>query len=84
MAAFVLDDGIFQQFTNEVRSKQYQRIWSHFVDFCGDFDLEAGQPGEELLTNLTGWNGEGVGFLNCCDEKGCVVGYSDYDVFFRK
>ncbi len=21
------------------------------MDFCGDFDLEAGQPGEEILTN---------------------------------
>jgi hypothetical protein len=48
IAAIVSDDDIFQQFTNEVSCKQYQRIWSHFVDFCGDFDLEAGQPEEEL------------------------------------
>ncbi len=38
MAAIVSDD-VFQQFTNEVSRKQYQRTWSQFVDFFGDFDL---------------------------------------------
>jgi hypothetical protein len=49
MAAIVSDDDVFQQFTNEVSRKQFQRTWPRFVDFCGDFDLEAGQPAEEIL-----------------------------------
>jgi hypothetical protein len=51
MAAIVSDDDVFQQFTNEVSRKQYQRTWPQFVDFCGNFDSEAGQPGEEILSN---------------------------------
>ena len=51
MTAVVSDQDVFQQFTNAKSRKQYQRTWSQFVDFCGDFDFEAGQPGEELLSN---------------------------------
>jgi integrase len=50
MTTIVSDQDIFQQFTNAKSRKQYQRTWSQFVDFCGDFDFEAGQPGE-LLSN---------------------------------
>jgi hypothetical protein len=50
MAAIVLDDDVFQQFTNEVSRKQYKRTWSQFVDFCGNLDVEAGQPGEDILS----------------------------------
>ena len=51
MAAIISDNDVFQQFTNGKSRKQYQSTWSQFVDFCGDFDFEAGQPGEELLSN---------------------------------
>ena len=51
MTAIVSDHDVFQQFTNAKSHKQYQRTWSQFVDFCGDFDFDAGQPGEELLSN---------------------------------
>jgi hypothetical protein len=51
MTAIVSDNDVFQQFTNDKSRKQYQRTWSQFVDFCGDFDFDAGQPGEELLSN---------------------------------
>ncbi len=50
MATIVSNEEIFKQFTNEVSRKQYKRTWLQFVEFCGDFDLEAGQPGEELLS----------------------------------
>ena len=51
MSTIVSDDDIFVQFTNEASRKQYERMWKQFLEFCGDFDLEAGQPGEDLLTN---------------------------------
>jgi len=51
MTAIVSDNDVFQQFRNGKSRKQYQRTWSQFVDFCGDFDFDAGQPGEELLSN---------------------------------
>jgi hypothetical protein len=51
MTAIVSDQDVFQQFTNAKSCKQYQRTWSQFVDFCGDFDFEAGQSGKELLSN---------------------------------
>jgi hypothetical protein len=50
MSSIVSDDDVFLQFTNESSRKQYKRKWSDFVEFCGNFDLEAGQPGEELLS----------------------------------
>ncbi len=50
MATIVSNEEIFKQFTNEVSRKQYKRTWLQFAEFCGDFDLEAGQPGEELLS----------------------------------
>ena len=50
MAMIVSNEEIFMQFTNEVSRKQYKRTWLQFVEFCRDFDLEAGQPGEELLS----------------------------------
>jgi hypothetical protein len=51
MAPIVSDHDVFLQFTNESSQKQYKRKWSEFVEFCGDFDLEAGHPGEDLLSN---------------------------------
>jgi integrase len=50
MSSIVSDDDVFLQFTNEKSRKQYRRKWSDFVEFCGDFDFEAGQPDEELLS----------------------------------
>jgi len=48
MTAVVSDQDVFQQFTNAKSHKQYQRTWSQFVDFCGDFDFEAGQLQQKL------------------------------------
>jgi hypothetical protein len=49
MATIVSNEEIFTQFTNDVSRKQYKRTWLQFVEFCEDFDLEAGPPGEKLL-----------------------------------
>ena len=48
-ARIVSNEEIFTQFTNDVSRKQYKRTWLQFVEFCEDFDLEAGPPGEKLL-----------------------------------
>jgi len=50
MARIVSNEEIFTQFTNEVSRRQYKRTWLQFVEFCGDYDLEAGPPGKELLS----------------------------------
>jgi len=50
MAMIVSNEEIFMQFTNEVSRRQYKRTWMQFVEFCEDFDLEAGPPGEKLLS----------------------------------
>jgi hypothetical protein len=50
MARIVSNEEIFAQFTNEVSRRQYKRTWLQFVEFCGDYDLEAGPPGKESLS----------------------------------
>jgi len=49
MATIVSDDDVFAQFVGESR-KAYKRAWMQFVEFSGEFDFEAGPPGEDLLT----------------------------------
>jgi mannitol-1-phosphate/altronate dehydrogenase len=49
MTAIVSDHDIFQQFTDPVSQKQYQRTWSQFVDFSLDCLLASQQHFQEEI-----------------------------------
>jgi hypothetical protein len=49
MATILSDKEVFGKF-NEDSRKAYKRAWLQFLEVSGDFDFEAGPPGEDLLS----------------------------------